>query len=155
MYILIPLILSVVCSFVNPYVGLFGIFTLVEIIIILCVDINANVRIKLSHKVSAENLSRSERLKKSGKVLAAAECVLTAFFTIITAIVEIGVWMLASGSLTGDFAVMTPFSIISEEKLTLSCILLVFAIAFQVIALILAFVRRGQLKRNYTIEETN
>ena len=74
MYILIPLILSAVCSFVNPYVGLFGIFTLVEIIIILCVDINANVRIKLSHKVSAENLSRSERLKKSGKVLAAAEC---------------------------------------------------------------------------------
>lgn len=155
MYILIPLILSVVCSFVNPYVGLFGIFTLVEIIIILCVDINANVRIKLSHKVSAENLSRSERLKKSGKVLAAAECVLTAFFTIITAIVEIGVWMLASGSLTGDSAVMTPFSIISEENLTLSCILLVFAIAFQVIALMLAFVRRGQLKRNYTIEETN
>ena len=141
MYILIPLILSAVCSFVNPYVGLFGIFTLVEIIIILCVDI------KLSHKVSAENPSRAERLKKSGKVLAAAECVLTAFFTIITAIVEIGVWMLASGSLTGDSAVMTPFSIISEENLTLSCILLVFAIAFQVIALILAFVRRGQLRK--------
>ena len=147
MYILIPLILSVVCSCVNPYVGLFGIFTLVEIIIILCVDINANVRIKLSHKISAENLSRSERLKKSGKVLATAECVLTAFFTIITAIVEIGGWMLASGSLTGDSAVMTPFSIISEENLTLSCILLVFAIAFQVIALILAFVRRGQLRK--------
>lgn len=147
MYILIPLILSAVCSFVNPYVGLFGIFTLVEIIIILCVDINANVRIKLSHKVSAENPSRAERLKKSGKVLAAAECVLTAFFTIITAIVEIGVWMLASGSLTGDSAVMTPFSIISEENLTLSCILLVFAIAFQVIALILAFVRRGRLRK--------
>ena len=147
MYILIPLILSVVCSFVNPYVGLFGIFTLVEIIIILCVDINANVRIKLSHKISAENLSRSERLKKSGKVLATAECALTAFFTIITAIVEIGGWMLASGSLTGDSAVMTPFSIISEENLTLSCILLVFAIAFQVIALILAFVRRGQLRK--------
>lgn len=83
MYILIPLILSAVCSFVNPYVGLFGIFTLVEIIIILCVDINANVRIKLSHKVSAENPSRAERMKKSGKVLATAECVLTAFFTII------------------------------------------------------------------------
>lgn len=147
MYILIPLILSVVCSFVNPYVGLFGIFTLVEIIIILCVDINANVRIKLSHKISAENLSRSERLKKSGKVLATAECVLTAFFTIITAIVEIGGWMLASGSLTGDSAVMTPFSIISEENLTLSCILLVFAIAFQVIALILLLVRRGQLRK--------
>lgn len=147
MYILIPLILSVVCSFVNPYVGLFGIFTLVEIIIILCVDINANVRIKLSHKISAENLSRSERLKKSGKVLATAERVLTAFFTIITAIVEIGGWMLASGSLTGDSAVITPFSIISEENLTLSCILLVFAIAFQVIALILAFVRRGQLRK--------
>ena len=55
--------------------------------------------------------------------------------------------MLASGSLTGDFAVMTPFSIISEENLTLSCILLVFAIAFQVIALVLAFVRRGQLRK--------
>ena len=147
MYILIPLILSAVCSFVNPYVGLFGIFTLVEVIIILCVDINANVRIKLSDKVSAEDPSRSERLKRSGRVLATAECVLTAFFTIITAIVEIGVWMLASGSLTGDSAVMTPFSIISEENLTLSCILLVFAIAFQVIALILAFVRRGQLRK--------
>ena len=147
MYILIPLILSAVCSFVNPYVGLFGIFTLVEIIIILCVDINANVRIKLSHKVSAENLSRSERLKKSGKVLATAECVLTAFFTIITAIVEIGVWMLASGSLTGDSAVMTPFSLSSEETLTLSCYLVVFAVAFQVIALMLAIVRRGQLRK--------
>ena len=140
MYVLIPLILSVVCSFVNPYVGLFGIFTLVEIIIILCIDINANVRIKLS-----DNPPRAERLKKSGKVLATAECVLAAFFTIITVIVESGVWMLASGSLTGNSVVMTPFSIISEENLTLSCIILVFAVAFQVIALILAFVRRGQL----------
>ena len=145
MYVLIPLILSVVCSFVNPYVGLFGIFTLVEIIIILCIDINANVRIKLSDKVSVQNPPRAERLKKSGKVLATSECVLAAFFTIITVIVESGVWMLASGSLTGNSVVMTPFSIISEENLTLSCIILVFAVAFQVIALILAFVRRGQL----------
>ena len=147
MYILILLILSAVCSFVNPYVGLFGIFTLVEVIIILCVDINANVRIKLSDKVSAEDPSRSERLKRSGRVLATAECVLTAFFTIITAIVEIGVWMLASGSLTGDPVVMTPFSVISEENLTLSFVLLVSAMVFQVIALILAFVRRGQLRK--------
>lgn len=72
----------------------------------------------------------------------------TAFFTIITAIVEIGVWMLASGSLTGDSAVMTPFSIISEENLTLSCILLVFAIAFQVIALILLLSERTVEKKN-------
>ena len=147
MYILIPLILSAVCSFVNPYVGLFGIFTLVEIIIILCVDINANIRIKLSDKVSAEDPARSERLKRSGKVLATAECVLTAFFTIITAIVEIGVWMLASGSLTGNPVVMTPFSVISEENLTLSFVLLVSAMVFQVIALILAFVRRGRLRK--------
>lgn len=147
MYILIPLILSAVCSFVSPYVGLFGIFTLVEVIIILCVDINANIRIKLSDKVSAEDPARSERLKRSGKVLATAECVLTAFFTIITAIVEIGVWMLASGSLTGDPVVMTPFSVISEENLTLSFVLLVSAMVFQVIALILAFVRRGRLRK--------
>ena len=147
MYILIPLILSAVCSFVNPYVGLFGIFTLVEVIIILCVDINANIRIKLSDKVSAEDPARSERLKRSGKVLATAECVLTAFFTIITAIVEIGVWMLASGSLTGDPVVMTPFSVISEENLTLSFVLLVSAMVFQVIALVLAFVRRGRLRK--------
>lgn len=45
MYVLIPLISSVICLFVNPYVGLFGIFTLVEVIIVICVDINANVRI--------------------------------------------------------------------------------------------------------------
>lgn len=58
MYILIPLILSVICLFVNPYVGLFGIFTVVELIIILCVDINANARIKLCYKVSGENAAR-------------------------------------------------------------------------------------------------
>ncbi len=147
MYILIPLILSVVCSFVNPYVGLFGIFTLVEVIIILCVDINANVRIKLSDKVSAEDPPRSERLKRSGRVLATAECVLVVFFTIITAAVESGVWMLASGRITGDPVVMTPFSIISEENLTLSFVLLVSAMVFQVIALILVFVRRRQLRK--------
>lgn len=147
MYILIPLILSVICSFVNPYVGLFGIFTLVEVIIILCVDINANIRIKLSDKVYAENPSRSERLKKSGKVLATAECVLAVFFTIITAAVESGVWLLASGRITGDSVVMTPFSVISEENLALSFVLLVFAMVFQVIALILTFVRRGQLRK--------
>ena len=54
--------------------------------------------------------------------------------------------MLASGSLTRNSVVMTLFSIISEEDLTLSCIF-GFAIAFQVIALILAFVRRGQLRK--------
>lgn len=145
MYILIPLVLSVICSFVNPYVGLFGIFTLVEVIIVLCVDINANVRIKLSFKTSMENTPRAERLKKSGKILATAECVLTAFFTIITAIVESGVWMLASGSLTGNAMVMTPFSLVSETNLTISCVLLISGIAFQIIALILAFVRRCQL----------
>lgn len=37
--------------------------------------------------------------------------------------------------------------LISEGNLTLSCILLVTAIAFQIIALILAFVRRGQLMK--------
>lgn len=55
--------------------------------------------------------------------------------------------MLSSGRITGAPVVMTLFSIISEENLTLSCILLVFAVAFQVIALILAFVRRGQLRK--------
>lgn len=53
--------------------------------------------------------------------------------------------MLASESLTGNVVVMTPFSLVSETNLTISCILLVFGIAFQIIALILAFVRRGQL----------
>ncbi len=145
MYILIPLILSVICSFVNPYVGLFGIFTLVEVIIILCVDINANVRIKLSFKVSMENAPRAERLKKSGRILVTAECILTVFFAIITAIVESGVWMLASGSITGNAVIMTPFHLVPEESLTLSCILLIISITFRIIALILAFVRRGQL----------
>ena len=147
MYILIPLILSVICLFVNPYVGLFGIFTVVELIIILCVDINANARIKLCYKVSGENAARAEQLKKSGKVLATSECVLVGFFTIITVVVESGVWMLASGRITGDPVVMTPFSIISEENLTLSFVLLVSAMVFQVIALILVFVRRRQLRK--------
>lgn len=145
MYVLIPLILSVICSFVNSYVGLFSIFTIVEVIIILCVDINANIRIRLSFKVSKENASRAERLKKSGKILATAECVLAVFFTIITAIVEIGVWLLASGNLTGNTVVMTPLPLGSSANLTISCILLIFSIAFQIVALILTFVRRGQL----------
>ena len=55
--------------------------------------------------------------------------------------------MLASGRITGDPVVMTPFSIISEENLTLSFVLLVSAMVFQVIALILAFVRRGRLRK--------
>lgn len=90
---------------------------------------------------------RAEQLKKSGKVLATSECVLVGFFTIITVVVESGVWMLASGRLTGNAVVMTPFSLISEGDLMLSCILLVSAIAFQIIALVLAFVRRGQLMK--------
>ena len=53
--------------------------------------------------------------------------------------------MLASGSLTGNAVAMMPFSLVSETNLTISCILLVFGIAFQIIAFILAFVRRGQL----------
>ena len=46
MYVLIPLLFSAICSFVNPYVGLFSMFTIVEIIIIFCVDINANIRMR-------------------------------------------------------------------------------------------------------------
>ena len=147
MYVLIPLLFSAICSFVNPYVGLFSMFTIVEIIIIFCVDINANIRMRQSRASSAEDEVRAERMGKSGEILATAECIFIILFTVITTVVSLGVWMLASGSLTGDSAVMTPFSIISEENLTLSCILLVFAIAFQVIALILAFVRRGQLRK--------
>ena len=52
---------------------------------------------------------------------------------------------LASGSLTGNAMVMTPFSLVSETNLTISCVLLISGIAFQIIALILAFVRRCQL----------
>ena len=124
-----------------------SIVTFLVEVYILCVDINANARIKLCYKVSGENAARAEQLKKSGKVLATSEGVLVGFFTITTVVVESGVWMLASGRLTGNAVVMTPFSLISEGDLMLSCILLVSAIAFQIIALVLAFVRRGQLMK--------
>lgn len=147
MYILIPLILSVICSFVNSHVGLFGIFTVVELIIIFCIDINASVRIKLSFKLSGQNAQRAERLKKTGTALATAECILTVFFTIVTIIVESGVWIIASGYLTGDIMVMMPFSIVPKNNLTFSFILLIASVVFQIIALILSFIRRTQLKK--------
>lgn len=68
MYIFIPLIFSVICSFVNPHVGLFGIFTVVELIIIFCVDVNAVVRIRLSFKLSEQNAQRAEQAKKQGRL---------------------------------------------------------------------------------------
>lgn len=148
MYVLIPLLLSVICSFVNPYVGLFGLFTIVEMIILFCVDINANIRIRSSFESSLQNPAHAEQSRKSGKTLATAECVLAVFFTVITTIVEIGVWMLASGRISGDTTVMTPLHIVPEGRLEISCILLMISIALQIMAVILAFIRRGQLIKN-------
>ena len=147
MYVLIPLLFSAICSFVNPYVGLFSMFTIVEIIIIFCVDINANIRMRQSRASSAEDAVRAERMGKSGEILATAECIFIILFTVITTVVSLGVWMLASGSLTGDTVIMTPLRIVPEDDLTISCMLLIAGILFQIIAMVLGFARRKQLIR--------
>ena len=55
--------------------------------------------------------------------------------------------MLASGRLTGDTVIMTPLRIVPEDDLTISCMLLIAGILFQIIAMVLGFVRRKQLIR--------
>ena len=151
MYVLIPVLLSAVCAFINPYVGLFGLFTVVEFIILLCVDINAAVRVKMGLKAGENTPAGGDSLARSGKILATAECVLVIFFTVVTAIVSIGVWMLASGNLTGETVVMTPVRIFSEEDTTAAIVLLVAGIVFQISAVFLAFVRRRKII--YSIRE--
>lgn len=147
MYVLIPLLLSAICAFVNPFIGLFSIFTAAEIIIIFCVDINADMRIKQSLKFAEKNTAGADKLGKSGKKLVTAECILMVLFTGITIVVDLGVWLLASGRLTGNTVIMTPLQVVAGDELTISSILLTAGIILQIIALILSFVRRKQLIR--------
>ena len=145
MYVIVPLLISAICSFINPYVGLFSIFTIAEMIILFCVDVNAYAKIKAIHKSSEQNAARATRIQKAAKSLILAECILSVLFTLITAIVQIGVWSLASGSLTGQPTRMTPVNLIPADDPGLSRALLLAGIVFQIIAAILSFVRKKQL----------
>lgn len=147
MYWLIPLFLSLLCAIINPYIGLFGIFILVELIIYFCIDINAHTRISMSQYGSGLNDNTYYKaINKAGKALLNIWCGLSIILFILCTVVFLGVWALASGGITGDVTEMAPFSIFADENKALySVLLLIGAIILNLAATILVFVRKSNL----------
>ncbi|WP_040214954.1 hypothetical protein [Clostridium polynesiense] len=145
------LVLSLLCTFLNPYVGLFGISTIVQFIIYLSFDINVNKRLEISQFGSGEQSHYTRNLKKSGKGISNVWCASSVILFITYTIMSIGVWALASGKLTSAATIMMPFNVIPEDKIEVySAVLLIAGIFFNLLTTVLVFIRRNQLlKREF------
>lgn len=147
MYWLIFLMLSCLCTVLNPYVGLFGLLFIVEIEVFWFLDEN----IRRASEFAAGYVERSESkysdlLKKSGKGVLNFWCVLAVLFFVLMTVISLSVWLFASGSLFGTAREMTPFVIFSEEKkMFFGRILLIAGIIFHFITILLVFARRSEI----------
>lgn len=144
-YVLLPAILSAILSFINPFVGLFAIFSLVEILVVFCIDINAKIRIGMGK--NSQNTTRASLLKKQGTYLAAFELAISVIFTLILTIINLFVFLLASGAFTGVVTVMSPIHLITQADIGTGYILLGLSIFFQIVSMIMACFRRKQLSK--------
>lgn len=53
-----------ILSVINPYIGLFGTFIVVELMIFLCLDINVNARVKVIHEYREDDLAVDYKTKE-------------------------------------------------------------------------------------------
>ena len=145
------LILSAACAFFNPYVGLFSVFNIAELIIFFCYDAVAKSRFNLSYFKKDEGTDYTKQLDKAARRIAASWCVVSVVLFVITSVVNALVWALASGTLGEEAKIVAVLDVIPDEiglgftKRHASIALLAAGIIFNLIAVILVFFRRAKL----------
>ena len=147
MYWLIFLILSFLCTILNPYVGLFGLLFILEFEVFWFLDENIQRASKFTASYVEKSESKySELFKKSGKGVLNLWCILAVLFFGFMTVLSLVVWLFASGSLFGTAREMTPFVIFGEEnKLLYARILLIAGMIFHFITMLLVFTRRSAI----------
>ena len=146
MYWLIFLILSFLCTILNPYVGLFGLLFILEFEVFWFLDENIQRASKFTASYVEKSESKySELFKKSGKGVLNLWCILAVLFFGFMTVLSLVVWLFASGSLFGTAREMTPFVIFGEEnKMLYARILLIVGMIFHFITMLLVFTRRSE-----------
>lgn len=136
-----PLFLSLAlaCAVLNPYVGLFSLFFLIEFLVFFSMAVNIKSRVSLHSFSRSENeeAGRLARQKRSASALINTLRVLAVVFFIICTVVSCGVWMLSSGRASAMIAAkdMAPFSLFSpENKAVASIVLLLGSTGFHLLA---------------------
>lgn len=138
------LILSFIFALFNPYVGMFGVFLAVELMLYFAFVVNIQQRISFTKYSKAENGEDKHTiaLRASSKKLIKVFRVLSVILFVLVTLMSLGVWALGSGEIFSSLepTEMAPFSIFSEKSQAVgSVILLVASISFNLLATVSIF----------------
>ena len=146
MYWMITLILTFACVLINPYIGLFAIFALVQLVIYFCLDYNAKTRLALAiYNEETNNNEYANRLRMMSRKVLNIWCGLSIIMFILSTFVYITIWVVASGRFDMLPQIMTPILIFENNLDVMSVILLVLSVVLNLITVILIFCRKQQL----------
>lgn len=158
----------ILCYFFNPYIGLFSLFSIVTIFITFCMIINVKYRNKNTVNKQKEiigNLNRKTDFIKneesffnkmetitivSKRVISIFSYVWIVIFGLINIIVELVIWLLASGNLGIESKFVTPLILFSKANIyNISIVLLILGMIFGILTCILSFKRLLSLSKNF------
>lgn len=161
-------ILTVLCYFFNPYIGLFSLFSIISLFITFCVFINIRVRNKKTivkqGKIISEFNDKSQFIENNGafermvektaqmskKYISIINYAWIIVFGMINVFVEIIIWLLASGKLGIKATYTTPFIIFSDSSIyNASLILLILGVLFSILTCISSFIRLRILSKEF------
>lgn len=146
MYWIIVMILATTTAFINPYIGLFAIFSLAPIVIYFCIDTNIKARVKLAkYNERIGNAEYAERLTTMARTLSNIWLGVSIGLCLLISVVYTFVWSLASGK--GGLAptVVTPFVIFRGDFGVISGALFAITIILNMATVVLVFNRKRKL----------
>lgn len=161
-------ILTIICYFFNPYIGLFSIFSIASYIITFCIIINVKSRNKKTVEKQVEIIStineKNQILKENDaietiiantakitkKYMSIISYIWIIIFGMINVFVEIIIWLLASGNLGIVAKYTTPFVLFSENDVySASIILLMLGVLFSILTCISSFSKLRILSKEF------
>lgn len=143
------LILALIATLLNPYVGLFGLLVIVEILVYAGFGIYiektegfADLFGDISEKKYLNNV------QKSGKVVMKIWCVAAVFFWICSTFISLVVWLFASGVIGSDGRHMTPWIVFEpKNEFSGSVKMLLAAVIMQTCAVVWVFWKKKQMEK--------
>ncbi len=161
-------ILTVLCYFFNPYIGLFSLFSIISTFLTFCLFVNIRGRNKktVDKQVKTVSIFNEEIqiikdnnvIKKTLETIARVTkkymSIMCHFwiivFGMINVFVEIIIWLLASGNLGIKATYTTPFIVFSDSNIyNASIILLIFGVLFSILTCISSFIRLRILSKEF------
>lgn len=146
---LVCMLVSLACGILNPHIGLFSIFTVVQCLIVFCFVTVGSSRFRVAKVCDANgDYAGGQRLRKSGSVILTATAIAAAVLCVLSSIVGVIVWMLSSGQFDGIVS-SVPFDIIGIKDNASACaVLTVLMVLFNALSAVLVFLRQLRIRRN-------